>query len=202
MAASGIGAAEDTKIIEASFPIIAQTYLALRQELDTLFAVCRASGIYVNKESDIEIDTFRLRLLETRDTTTDMELAHWKVGESQENAFSVRIAIRGIVPSRRSEYLGGGGQQFDPNLSSPFHFTFYFERPLTQTGGVFPHKTRVLIINDQGSLLVYSRFPLLFEPQPMSTPNPATATSILGVVKMVKEWIQDPEVWEALNRYK
>jgi hypothetical protein len=131
-----------------------------------------------------------------------MELAHWKVGESQENAFSVRIGIRGIVPSRRSEDLGGGGQQFHPDLSSPFHFTFYFERPLTQTRGVFPHKTRVLIINDEGSLLLYGRFPLLFEPQPMATPNPAMATSIPGVVKMVNEWVEDPEVWEALYKYK
>lgn len=202
MAASGLGAAEDTKIIEASFPIIAKTYLALRQELDTLFAEYSAGGIYVNKDSDIEIDTFRLRLLETKDTTTDTELAHWKVGESRENAFGVRISIRGIVPSRRSEYIGGGGQQFHPDLSNPFHFTFYFERPLTQTRGVFPHKTRVLVINDEGSLLLYSRFPLLFEPQPLAPPNPATATSVPGVVKMVKEWIEDPEVWEALYKYK
>jgi hypothetical protein len=64
MAASGLALAKNTRIIEASFPIVAKTYIALCQALESLFAECRTVGIRVNKISDEGIGTFRLRLLE------------------------------------------------------------------------------------------------------------------------------------------
>jgi hypothetical protein len=188
LATSSLAKAEDTRIIEASFPILAKTYLGLRQGLDPLFGACSAAGIYVIKESDPDIDTFRLRILEHDGIKLDQPLVHWEVGDSSENVFSFRIYIDGIVPSRRSEFLAGGGQ-LPSGSSNPICFYLLLRR--SQMRGTFPNKTKILTINDQGSLFL--RDDVIGE---------AIAISIPNIVEMVKQWIEDPNVWEALHKFK
>jgi len=57
--------------------------------------------------------------------------------------------------------------------------------------GTFPNKTKILTINDQGSLFL--RDDVIGE---------AIAISIPDIVEMVKQWIEDPNVWEALHKFK
>ena len=188
LATAQVAKAQDARITEASFPIIAKTYLALREQLDSLFVQFNASGILVDKAFDRKVDNFRGELLETKNTTTDMLLSRWAVGDDTGTALTFQISIQGLVPSRRSEFWGGA----EPiDLGNPFFFHLYFERPEGRTRGVFPHKARLLNVNDQG---------LLFLRDTIHTP--ATPTSISSVVEMVKQWIQDPEVWEALHKFQ
>lgn len=187
MAAAGLAAAENTRIIEASFPIVAKTYVALCEELESLFAECRAVGIRVSKVSDVAIDNFRLRLLETTDNAMDMRLISWEVGGDGGNAFTIRVEGRAVVPSRRRAWMDGSGR-LPPEPFNPFYFTLLSFGP--QTGRSFPGQGKAILLDNQGSLFLCVTAVGMGE---------ITATSIPKIVEMVKEWVEDPEVWEALQ---
>ncbi|MDQ3818169.1 MAG: protein kinase [Acidobacteriota bacterium] len=190
IAASSLALAEDTRIIEASFPIVAKIYMALRQELEVLFAECRTFGIKVNKISDEGIDTVRLRLFETTGSAMDMWLVGWEIGGDSGNTFTMRIGAQAVVPSRRNEWYAGGGQ-LPPASFNPFFFNLHTFGP--QSGNAFPRKGSALLLDSQGALFLCDTTMGIGE---------VTTTSIPDVVGMVRRWIEDPDVWEALYKYK
>lgn len=186
VAAFSLAAAQDTRTIAAGFPVVAKIYFSLRESLDALFTEISAAGIFVNKESDVEIDTFRLRLLQHDGIALDQQLVHWQVGDSSENVFSFRIYINGIVPSRRGEVPA---ERFPNETSNPFYFHLLLRR--SQMTGTFPNRTKILTINDNGSLFL--RDDVTDEPIEILTDE---------VVGMVKQWLEDANVWEALHKFR
>jgi len=190
IAASSLALVENTRIVEASFPFAAKTYASLCQALESLFEECRAVGIEVNKISDVALDTLRRQLFETNNVAIDMWLIGWQVGTRGGNAFTIRIGGQAIVPNRRSEWSAGGGR-LPPESFNPFFFNLHVFGP--STGGAFPAKGRAILLDNKGSLFLCDTTMGIGEITPIS---------IVSVIEIVKEWIEDPDVWEALHKLK
>jgi len=175
---------EDIKIINASYMAAKRVYQILRDELESIYTEAVGESISVTKETDIEFEFFHQQLV-TAPRVKTSTLYNLVFGDRSRRSQSFRVRVVCLV--YRPSLLPYDG---DPNLPESSNiFAFAVQRAANLTEQSIPNKLKWLTIERTGEWMLRD--------EQMGLPE---ETNIRQIGAMVRSWISDEEIWEAIQR--
>lgn len=183
VAAQDIKIVEDIKIINASYMVASRVYQTLHDELESIYAESVGGSIPVTKETDVEFESFHQQLV-TAPKTTSSTLYNLVFGNRpRPQSFRVRVVCLVYRPSLLP-YNG------DPSLPESSNiFAFAVQRAANLTHESIPNRLRWLTIERTGEWMLRDEKMRQLE-----------ETDIRQIGQMVRSWIADEKIWEAIQK--
>ncbi len=180
-ALQAIKLAEDTRAINASYLLVKQMYETLRAEIENIYSELVSEGYPVKKVID--------RFKSFYEAVTGPSRVHSDViygltfGEQGAQEFYFQISCSVFIPSLRHNF-----SYPLPETSNIFAFLLQFDG-YSDNGINFPRKTMWITHERTGELT-------LRDVQMAG----GEETNINLLAHMIREWISDPDAWEAISR--
>jgi len=171
--------ADDIKVINSSYMLASQVYRRLRDKLEGIWAELMHVPIPVVKDNDKDFDSFYQTLIESPRSKSST-LYRLQIGD-QTPHFYVRIVCVVYRPSMQPDT----GNPPLPESSNVFAFAVQRHGE----SGQHPRRLQWLTIERTGEWVLRD--------ERMQNPEPTDAHQI-GT--MIKSWISDSEIWEAMHR--
>jgi serine/threonine protein kinase len=175
--------AEDEQIISGAFETMDVAYKKLHESIEALYQQLKMSGIAVRKETEQPLQNLLNQVLSSADAKDDLTLYQMEFGEQFPQTFRIRVNCLVYKPSFKA---------FRPSLpESANPFVLYLERFSNPPHGrvQFPHRTKVLTVERNGTLILRDEH---F--------TKASEVTVLEVIGLITQWINDEEAWEIINQ--
>jgi serine/threonine protein kinase len=178
-----IALAEDMRLIEASATAVAEIYRSLHNELMVLANTVQRLNLPVRISDDANFEDFAKRLVSKVNGNYDINLVQLDFGENPGAQFHIRVNCIAFVPSLQRH------QRMSKLPDSANCICFYFQRYANLQRVLFPNRTLIVTLESDGTLALRNEQFAFVE-----------KTIVSQLVTMVKDWIEDSEPWEMIQR--